>query len=81
MLKRIIFSILLCGFLILWGWSFKSSLSLFSDTKEEKIQPKAESAVPAAATPQAPAPKTGFELKPKYVRGVHLSAWAAGSKN
>ena len=74
MLKRIIFSLLICAFLILWGWSFKSSLSLFSETKEEKKPVNTEAAAPV------PAPKPRSELKPKYVRGVHLSAWVAGSK-
>ena len=80
MFKRIILSILFCVFLMLWGWSFKCSISLFSDTKEEQKPAKTEAAVPAPASAPVPAPKPRSELKPKYVRGVHLSAWAAGSK-
>ena len=78
MFKRIVFSTLICAFLVLWGWSFKSTLSLFSDTGEDKktVSPQVAVSSGMVSVPQ----KTGAELKPKFVRAVHLSAWVAGSK-
>jgi len=70
LLKKTALSILFSAFIILWSWSFLSSWSFFGIFKStKKIQPK-----------EKPVPEVRVVVKPKYVRGIHLSAWAAGSK-
>ncbi|MFC1501167.1 putative glycoside hydrolase [Elusimicrobiota bacterium] len=64
--KKIILLLFLVAFIIFWGWTLVSSLSFFGLTfRSEKG--KIEK------------PKTVF-TKPKYVRGIHITGWVAGSE-